>query len=236
MLGSKPGDKERGSRDMKRLLFALVLCVATAAIVLYATANGDYPPLQDGDLVFQTSTGAQSNAVLIASANPYTHMGLIKNAGGEIVVVEAVGPVKETPLKDWIGEGLLHRIAIYRDPELSRAQAGAVLAAAATLYGRPYDIFFSFNNESIYCNELAYLAYKAAGISIGKVQKVSELNFDNPLVKSLIEQRWQRHSECTSKGYDFEACYKHILDQELVTPASIARDSRLKKIYPNYPL
>jgi hypothetical protein len=221
---------------MKRLLLVLVLCIATAAAALYATADGDYPPLQDGDLVFQTSTGAQSNAVLIASANPYTHMGLIKNVGGEIVVVEAVGPVSETPLREWVGSGLLHRIAIYRDPDLSREQAGAVLSAAATLYGRPYDIFFSFNNEAIYCSELACLAYKAAGISIGKVQKVSDLNFDNPLVKGLIEKRWQRHSECTSKGYDFEACYKHILDQELVAPASIARDSRFEKIYSNYPL
>jgi hypothetical protein len=64
---------------------------------------------------------------------------------------------------------------------------------------------------------------------------VSDLNFDNFLVKKIIRQRWQRHSECTSRQYDFEQCYKYILDQDLVTPASIANDGRFKRIYSNYP-
>jgi hypothetical protein len=59
---------------------------------------------------------------------------------------------------------------------------------------------------------------------------------DNFLVKKVIQQRWQRHSECTSRQYGFEQCYKHILGQDRVTPASIANDGRFKRIYSNYPL
>ncbi len=79
----------------------------------------------------------------------------------------------------------VRRIAIYRDPELTERQAAQIIAAAKLLYGKPYDIFFSLNNDAIYCSELPYLAYNAAGLSIGKVEKVSDLHFDNALVRRL---------------------------------------------------
>lgn len=161
-------------------------------------------------------------------------MGIIKIEGKSIRVIEAASVVKETPLNDWIGRGVLKRIAIYRDVGLTEEQTARILSAAKDLYGKPYDIFFSFNNDAIYCSELPYLAYSAAGISIGKIQKVSDLHFDNFVVKRLIRQRWQRHAECTSKQYDFERCYRHILQQDLITPASIANDAKFKKIYSNY--
>src|SRR4051794_28028140 len=97
-------------------------------------------------------------------------MGIIKHSGGEIVVIEASDHVKETPLQVWINRGVFKRIAIYRDSDLTQDQIGKALAFAKTLYGKPYDIFFSFNNDAIYCSELPYLAFQAAGVSIGKVQ------------------------------------------------------------------
>ncbi|MDB5580766.1 MAG: hypothetical protein JWR80_5942 [Bradyrhizobium sp.] len=221
---------------LTKLLVILVLGIGLAAGSLYATANSDLPSLRDGDLIFQTSMSAQSSAILAATADPYSHMGIVKNDGRGIKVIEAAGSVKETALQEWIDRGLLKRIAIYRDLNLTQNQASQILAVAKDLYGRPYDIFFSFDNAAIYCSELPYLAYKAAGISIGKIQKVSDLNFDNFLVRKIIQQRWQRHTGCTSRRYGFEQCYKHILAQDLVTPASIANDGRFKKIYSNYPL
>jgi Permuted papain-like amidase enzyme, YaeF/YiiX, C92 family len=222
-------------RILSKLLIVLVLCICLAAGRLYATANNDLPLLQDGDLIFQTSMSSQSSAILIATADPYSHMGIVKNDGKSVKIIEAAATVKETALQEWINRGLLKRIAIYRDPDLTQDQARQILSAARELYGKPYDIFFSFNNDTIYCSELPFLAYREAGISIGKIQKVSDLNFDNFLVKKIIRQRWQRHSECTSRQYDFEQCYKYILDQDLVTPASIANDSKFKRIYSNYP-
>jgi hypothetical protein len=221
---------------LTKMLVVLVLGICLAGGSLYATANDDLPALLDGDLIFQTSTSAQSSAILIATADPYSHMGIVKNDGKTIKVIEAAGTVKETALREWINRGFLRRVAIYRDPDLTPRHASRILSAAQDLYGRPYDIFFSFNNDAIYCSELPYLTYRAAGITIGKIQKVSELNFDNFLVRKIIQQRWQRHSECTSRRYGFEQCYKHILAQDLVTPASIANDGRFKRIYSNYPL
>jgi hypothetical protein len=220
---------------LSMLLVAVVLCACLAAGSLYATAHGDFPALRDGDLIFQTSVSSQSGAILIATADPYSHMGIVKNDGKTIKVIEAAATVRETALQEWINRGLLKRIAIYRDPDLTQEQAKQILSAARDLYGKPYDIFFSFDNDAIYCSELPYLAYKAAGISIGKIQKISDLHFDNFLVKKIVQQRWQRHPECKAKQYNFEQCYSYILDQDLVTPASIASDGKFKRVYSNYP-
>jgi hypothetical protein len=220
---------------MKKLWAAVVVCLGLAAGGLYAGENHDYPPLQDGDLVFQTSTSSQAMPILIATAHPFTHMGLINHDGGNLVVIEAARTVTATPLVDWIHRGFLRRVAIYRDAKLTKEQKATIIASAKELYGKPYDIFFSFNNDAIYCSELAYLAYKAAGIEIGTIQKMSDLHLDNVFVKRLIRQRWQRDTECTSQHYNFEQCYDYILRQELVTPASIAKDSQFERIYSNYP-
>jgi Permuted papain-like amidase enzyme, YaeF/YiiX, C92 family len=211
------------------------VALGLAAGGLYAGDYRDRPPLQDGDLVFQTSTSSQAIPLLVATAHPFTHMGLIAHDGVRTVVVEAARTVTATPVTDWIRHGFLRRVAVYRDANLTAEQRAKIVAAAKTLYGRPYDIFFSFNNDAIYCSELAYLAYKAAGIEIGTIQKASELHLDNRFVKKLIQQRWQRDPECTSRHYNFEQCYDFILHQELVTPASIANDSQFERIYSNYP-
>jgi hypothetical protein len=162
-------------------------------------------------------------------------MGIIKNEHGKIGVIEAGRVVGETPLEAWVNRGIMSRVAIYRDSSLTPDQAQHILSAAHALYGRPYDIFFSFNNEAIYCSELPWLAWQSIGIKIGRVQKISELNFDNALVRKLIQQRWQRDTECTTRGYDFEQCFNYILNQDVVTPASIAADTRFKQIYSSYP-
>ncbi len=220
---------------MKKLLAALTLCAAAAGGLYAAGADDHLPPLHDGDLIFQTSTSKQSAAILLATADPFSHMGIIKHVDGEIVVIEASDHVKETPLQTWVNRGLFKRVAVYRDASLTQDQIEKIFASAKMLYGKPYDIFFSFNNDAIYCSELPYLSFKAAGVSIGRIQKLSELHFDNVLVKRLIRQRWQRDAECISKGYNLEQCYQHLLDQELITPASIAEDIQFKKIYSNYP-
>jgi Permuted papain-like amidase enzyme, YaeF/YiiX, C92 family len=118
---------------MKKFLFVVSLCAALAALWLFATSGGPYPALRTGDLVFQTSTSSQSGAILIATANPYTHMGIVKNDGGKIVVIEAGGTVKETPIGDWINRGILSRVAIYRDPHLTQEQAARIVTGAKTL-------------------------------------------------------------------------------------------------------
>ncbi|MBM7045168.1 hypothetical protein JTP94_08340 [Rhizobium lusitanum] len=108
---------------MKKLMGIAILCACLVVGTLYATAGGDYPPLQDGDLIFQTSTSSQSSAIIFATGSAFSHMGIIKNDSGAITVIEAAARVKETPLKTWVNRGLLRRVAIYRDPPHTRKSA-----------------------------------------------------------------------------------------------------------------
>ena len=216
-----------------KVRFLLVLGFVT--LVGSFQSRGGLPPLQDGDLVFQTSKSSQSAAIFAATANPFTHMGIVRDDHGKFLVIEAGATVREVPLESWVKRGVMGRVAVYRDPTLTGDQAERVISAAQALLGRPYDIFFSFDNEAIYCSELPYLAFGSAGIVIGQREKVRDLHFDNALVRKLIETRWRSHPHCKADGYDFERCFQVILDQDVVSPASIASDPRFRLIYSNFP-
>lgn len=219
---------------MKKLVLFVSVCLVAIAIALYITKDTLYPPLQDGDLIFQTSTSNQAGAILAATASPYIHVGIIKHTKQGVVVIEAAETVRETPLKTWVDHGILKRVAIYRNPHLTAKQKQLIISSIQPLYGKTYDIFFLFDNDSVYCSELVQRAYKAAGISIGKVQDIAELNLDNILVKRLIKRRWQQHPVCKAQHYSFTQCYHYILKQTVVTPVSITKDKQFIQVYSNY--
>lgn len=197
-------------------------------------ADPVYPPLRDGDLVFQSSSSGQSGAVLAATGHPFTHMGIVKIADGRALVVEAWSEVMATPLDDWVARDAGGQVAIYRDPALSPAKAAGVVAAAEGFYGRPYDIFFLFGEDEIYCSELAWLAYRAIGLEIGQVERLGDLNISDARVQALIEARWQRDPVCAAKAEGFEDCVKLLAGREMVTPASIAEDPRFELIFSSF--
>lgn len=232
---------------MKRLLvrtFALLALLAAAsagALALWleetrVTAR-DIPPLRTGDIVFQESGSTQTKAIALASRSLYTHTGLVElDASGKAWIVEAVSSVRATPLDEWIERGTAGRITIKRVRGLGESDATKVLKAAHVYDGRPYDFFFHDDKETIYCSELVRRAFEeGAGIEVGKVQKVRELDIDNAAARRIIEARWRKHPLCTqAAAADFESCYTIILDQTLVTPAAIARDAQLEAVFSNF--
>jgi hypothetical protein len=190
--------------------------------------------LRDGDLIFQTSTSSQSMATMLATRSATSHMGIVKKTGKNVVIIEAVGPVQETSLQKWLQQGMLARVTVARHQKLSPALSSKVLNQARKYYGQPYDPIFLFNNGRLYCSELPYLAYRAAGLPIGRVQQVGELQVGHQAVDQLMRSRWKANPTC--KGLkNFEACKPRILKQELVTPVSILHDNNFRTVYSNYP-
>jgi hypothetical protein len=227
-------------RKFARLSIGLFVA---SALIFYgwlsftAVSAKDLPPLQNGDLVFQTSQSSQSLAILAASHSAYTHMGIIQlDAEGHPFVVEATGPVKTGPLQDWIKKGVGGRIAIKRMKALPGESAAKILAAAHVYDGLPYDKFFLSAKNEIYCSELVSLAFKeGAEITLGRSQKVKDLAIDNFAVRNIMQKRWRAYPLCQpNESYNFESCFKIILEQELVTPASIAVDVKLEPVYSNF--
>lgn len=231
------GESLHVKKRIRTMVISIVVIFATAYIWLSLTSVSakDLPILKNGDVIFQTSRSSQSSAILLASLSAYSHMGIIEiGTDGDATVVEAVGPVKKTPLDLWIKKGLGGRIAIKR-MNFDSGTAESILTAAHRYDGLPYDLFFLSTTDQIYCSELVSLAYReGASINLGKLQKASELYLDNFASKRLIQQRWQKHPLCQSTKETFETCYTKILDQELITPASIFEDPKLELIYSNY--
>ena len=196
------------------------------------------PNLETGDIIFQTSTSSQSKAIQEATQSKFSHVGIVEvNSDGSSYVIEAVNPdtglVGPTPLEDWIARGVGKKYAVYRYKGISSRQKQMVLQAARGLNGRRYDIFFNFDNREIYCSELVWLAFKSIRVQLGEVQKISTLKM-TPKVWGVMEARWQRHPLCKG-ARSFEDCKPRILDDELISPASLARDQRqLTEIFSNF--
>lgn len=227
---------------MKSLLLGFFVVLVSVLVLgsgyLWATAASvaALPELKDGDVVFHSSRSTQSTAIWMASGSLYTHMGMIKHRDGMPYVVEAVGPVREISLEDWIAEGLGGRLSVMRFKNLTNEDAGKVLNAAEAYMGLPYDPYFTFGKDRIYCSELVYYAFKE-GLSedLGKVQKIKDLNLDNRAVKALIAERWEGYPPCQKAEVgSLEQCLPILYEEELITPVSISEDSRLEPVYSNY--
>jgi hypothetical protein len=216
---------------------ALLLLISAVVYSAYlSTRNLDTAPaLQDADLVFQTSWTPQSLAIGLATASLYIHMGIIKHTDHGIVVIEAASTVRETPLKEWIERGILQRFSLYRYRGITQEQAQAVLEKAKTYYGRPYNHYFSFDSDDIYCSELVLFSFRDAGLEAPKPEKIGTLYINNPFSKALINERWKNYPACKGKDITFDQCYDIIMNSELISPARIASDPHMERIFTNYP-
>jgi hypothetical protein len=209
-----------------------LLCTVAAVAGLRAATSAP-PEFRDGDLIFQQTMGRQSTAVLAATGSRYTHMGIVRLRDGKPVIVEAIGPVQETPLDEWIERGKGNRYALYRVRDLSAEAAAKMFRAAERYYGRPYDILFRPADDAIYCSELPHLAFAAAGIELGRAQPLRDLNIDDGAVTALIERRWLQHPDCQGAA-SMADCVLTIRDQPIVTPASIAEDADVELVYSDF--
>lgn len=222
---------------MKKIVALLALLPLAGLGLVANTADADLPPLKTGDIVFQNTSNAAQQAIMLASGTEYTHVGLVEmDAKGRAHVIEAVGPVRVVPLDTWIRGGSGERVTIKRVKDLSEEDARAAVKRARAYLGLPYDHFFYETRDQIYCSELIYAAFKEGpSIDVGTVERMGDLNIDTPAARKLIQQRWKAHPLCKTKGAKtFDACYDLIVAQTVVTPASIARDPKMETVFSNF--
>jgi hypothetical protein len=220
---------------MKKITLTLLIILALYAGYLSTLGESSLPPLNDGDLIFQTSLTDQSIAIALSSLSLYIHTGVIHKSGNATSVVEAALHVTETPLHTWINRGVLQRFSVYRYKGLTPVQGAHIVTAAQEYIGRPYDFYFSFDNDAIYCSELDYLAFRDSGISLVTPEKIGDLYVNNRFVKKIIEQRWHNYPACQGKNLTFDQCYDQIMAGQIVTPATIAHALNMELIFSNYP-
>ena len=76
--------------------------IAFVLLIAFLGCNKNDSRLQDGDLVFHSSHSSQSQAIELATKSKFSHMGIVLTLNNRQMVYEAVGPVKYTPLREWI--------------------------------------------------------------------------------------------------------------------------------------
>jgi len=189
-------------------LLSLLACFALA----------DDPPLQPGDLVFHTSSSAQSEAIARATGSPLTHVGVVLEHEGRLQVFEAIQPVGWADVDTFRARGRDEQV--WRLADAERVLTPAVLARmgelAAGWEGRRYDVGFAWSDEQLYCSELVYKLYeRAAGVRLGQVHTLADYRLDDPLVARAMRERWGDTPP---------------LGERMIAPVDLTADERLVRV------
>lgn len=181
-----------------------------------AASKSKYYQPQEGDILFQSLPRVPIvEAIEGCTKSPFSHCGILhKNAQGIWVVIEAIGPVRETPLPFWTMQGRGSKFWVRRLKAAHQKQIPAFIKAAKTYAGRPYDIRYRMDDEAIYCSELIYKAYRdATGKGLGVIEKLGDLDW-KPWVAVIKE----------IEGGDVP------LEREMITPKSLAEAKELEVV------
>jgi hypothetical protein len=183
--------------------------------------NAGSPRLRDGDLIFQESTSRQSDMVRALTDSRWTHMGVIFNESGGPIVLEAVSPIRKTPLAKWIEHGRDRHYVVKRlrdaDSRLSSEAIAAMRKLGASWLGRPYDLRFRWDDQALYCSELAYKLFdRAAGVRLGKLERADDMNLGDERVQRALRRRFA--------DAHFDPA------ETVVTPDSIFNDEQLVEV------
>ena len=191
------------------------------AIGVYNRPYSEY--IQNGDLIFQTSTSSQSKAIQLATNSKYSHMGIIYEIEGQFFVYEAVQPVKLTPLKQWINRGKDAKYIIKRltnaDQVLTASTIAKMRELGKSYKGKSYDIYFEWSDDRIYCSELVWKIYKGAtNIEIGQLEHLSDFDLSSDIVKAKMKERYGDNIP---------------MDEEVISPAAMFNSDKLITIAEN---
>lgn len=170
-----------------------------------------------GDIIFHTSKSAQSIVIQKATHSPYSHMGMIVHKNQQVYVLEAIQPVKYTPLKQWIKRGVNQAYVVKRyHLPLSEQQQRRLVQSAEKHLAKPYDLYFGWGDDSIYCSEIVWKTYyEALNIQLAPLQTLKQFDLSAPEVKKLMNQRYGR---------------KVPLNETVIAPEAIFRSKLLKLV------
>lgn len=203
---------------MKRVMATLLSAAAWLMLCAIDAAGQDLSALREGDIVFSGCPAGQGAAVTAATGSPYTHCGIVFNHEGQLMVLEAVQPVRVTTLKAFLGGRHLAVIAARRlkarlkEDDIVKARKWAVAQI-----GRNYDTRFEWGDERLYCSELVWKVFEKGGVELCKPRRVRDYNLQSPEVRKLIQQR-------------FGGMANLRLDEKIVAPSDLAASPLLEDV------
>lgn len=151
--------------------------------------------IHEGDMIFQTSQSKQCEAVRIATNSKFSHCGIVFMEKGQKYVLEAVQPVKYTPLETWIRHGKENHFVVTRVKNASKILNTQTLkkmkSYGNSLSNKDYDLYFEWSDDKIYCSELIWKIYKnGAGIELCPLQRLKDFNLKDKRVQAILAERY----------------------------------------------
>jgi uncharacterized protein YycO len=173
----------------------IFIFVIVAFALLVTACNASTLSLREGDIVFQTFPSSQTEAIQIATKSRFSHVGMILRLNGKLMVYEAVGPVKFTPVDSWIERDVKKHFVVKRlksaKSVLTSRNLAKLKSVALTFKGKPYDSVFNWSDDEMYCSELVWKTFhRALNIDIGKLRKMKEFDLSSPEVKKILSERY----------------------------------------------
>lgn len=202
---------------MRKVLSLIVVLVFASAT---ACAQQESAEPQDGDIVFHESKSEQSPIIKLAQQSKWTHCGIVFHIGEKAYVYEASNTVKFTPLKEWIARG---KDGVYcakrlKTP-LSAPAISKMKSVGAKYKGKPYDKWFQWSDNKMYCSELVWKIYtQGADIELCTPEQFSDFNLSAPGVKKLIKERYGDSFDASERIVSPQALYKSELLKEVRYP------------------
>ena len=79
--------------------------------------------------------------------------------------------------------------------------------------GKPYDIYFEWSDDKIYCSELVWKMYQqATNIEIGQLEKLSDFDLSDNIVKAKMKERYGSNIP---------------MDEKVISPAAMFNSDKL---------
>lgn len=230
-------------RFLKGLTFLLAPMVAMfTSCSSCSTDDADPTPsstletfeLQNGDLVFQTSTSNQSDPIQLATESPYSHVGMVYVDNGKAFVFEAIKTVRLTPYADWVNRGKDQHVVVKRlkdDKYLTAEHLKRMKAVGEELNGKKYDLQFQWSDTQMYCSELVWKVFaRGADLQLCEPSSLTDLNWDHEEVLDLARSRYPElrglpKNELLETLKDIQA------DEPMVTPADLFNCTLLEEVH-----
>lgn len=183
-----------GNKYLKVCGGLLVAMSCLVFLACFVDAKNSKLSYNEGDIIFQTSKSAQSKAIQAATHCKYSHMGILYKHYDDWLVYEAYGPVISTDVDSWIKRGVGGHFTLKRlksGSPFSGRYIERLYNEGQRLQGKPYDPYFEFTDDRIYCSELVWKVYKRAlGIELCPLRKLSSFDLSSPVVKAKMQERY----------------------------------------------
>ncbi len=172
--------------------------IAPAIFITALTAAEPQLQLKDGDIIFQTTTSSQSKAIQLATHSRYSHVGIVYFENRRPMVLEAVQPVRVTPLKKFLSRSVGGHYVVKRlknaDIVLTPTVLAKMQSVGRSFVGKNYDWAFGWSDSRIYCSELVWKIYKqGAGIELAPTKRLGDFDLSHPVVKQKLKERYGKN-------------------------------------------